>query len=418
MSRYIVVIISLLLFWGCSTKEPVQIGKKSFENEDLLIMQALHLQHQKQYQDAIDTYKQLFQKSKKLNYLIEAAKLSFVATNSPQTLQLLELGLKQDSNNVDLRRLLVGYYMKVSRFQEATQEVEKLLKIEKNARNLAIAGNIYLQQNNYPLALKYFQSSYNKAKDENTLLNMADILYNFLDKQDEAISYLETHVRLQGCDEKVCFKLIEVYGKQKDINGIITTYKKLYEENQNDVYAKKIIELYMYKKDTKSAIEFLKKTGYNQEMLVNIYASLGEFQAAFDAAEKLFEEKNDFVYLGYMGIYEYELNKNNLSETVLASIASKFDRALQKINNAVFLNYYGYLLIDHERDIAKGIALVKEALLQEPNSLFYLDSLAWGLFKQNKCIEAQKILEPFMKNIQEEEVQMHYQKIQECLGKK
>ena len=40
-----------------------------------------------------------------------------------------------------------------------------------------------------------------------------------------------------------------------------------------------------------------------------------------------------------------------------------------------------YLLIDYELDINKGVALVKKALVQDPENIAYLDTLAWGEYK-------------------------------------
>ena len=68
-------------------------------------------------------------------------------------------------------------------------------------------------------------------------------------------------------------------------------------------------------------------------------------------------------------------------------------------------------------DIKKGIKLVKEALLKEPNSPFYLDSLAWGYYKIGKCKEAKKIMKKLVKNSKEKEILMHWKKINECLKK-
>jgi len=82
------------------------------------------------------------------------------------------------------------------------------------------------------------------------------------------------------------------------------------------------------------------------------------------------------------------------------------------------LNYYGYLLIDHDIDVEKGIVLVQRALELEPNSPFYLDSLAWGLYKQGKCFEANEIMKFFGEQIYEEEVLEHIEAIKKCLKEK
>jgi tetratricopeptide (TPR) repeat protein len=406
------------LITGCSVKTPdVKVGKKSFENEDLLIVQALEFRKNRDYESAIGVYNTLYEQSKKTNYLIEAAKISFLTNNNEKTHQLVATALKENPKDTDIRRILIGLYMKENNVEDAKKEVLRLLEMEKNSRNLTIAGTIYFQLKSYELSLKYFQSAYKESVDENVLLNMVDVLYNYLGKKDEAISYLETHIRLEDCGAKVCYKLIEIYGKERDIDGIISTYKKMYERFQDEEYAKKVVELLVYKKDKSGAVQFLDKTGYNQEMLLDIYVSSSDFDGAYKVAQRLYEKYDEMKYLGQMAIYEYEKNKKNLNEDILKSVSQKFEKVVSQLENPLFLNYYGYLLIDHDMDITKGIDLVKKALKEEPNSVFYLDSLAWGLYKLGDCIQAKQILDKFINNVEEEEVMMHYNKIKECLQK-
>ena len=55
--------------------------------------------------------------------------------------------------------------------------------------------------------------------------------------------------------------------------------------------------------------------------------------------------------------------------------------ALKKDNyNA--MNTLGYILIDSEIDIDKGIELVKTALQKDPNNPARLDSIGWGYYKK------------------------------------
>ena len=118
-----------------------------------------------------------------------------------------------------------------------------------------------------------------------------------------------------------------------------------------------------------------------------------------------------------MAIYKYEANRDALTGEILNSIIEKFEKVIKEIHDPLFLNYYGYLLIDHDIDIEKGIGLVREALLKEPNSPYYLDSLAWGLYKLGKCKEAQEIMDRIGKDVTEEEILEHMRKIKECLEK-
>ena len=61
---------------------------------------------------------------------------------------------------------------------------------------------------------------------------------------------------------------------------------------------------------------------------------------------------------------------------------------------------------------------MQEALKLEPNSPYYLDSLAWGLYKLGECAQAYEIMKYFGENIYEEEVAVHFEAIKKCLKEK
>ena len=418
MSRYIGLILFCFIIVGCSVKEPkVNLGKKSFEAEDYLILVALDFRKNKKYRDAIKVFKELYEKSHKYSYLLEAVRTSIFIKDPNFTQRLMNYALKEYPNSVELKRIKIGFLMRHKKFEEAEKTALELLELEKSARNLNLIGNVYFAKGAYELALKYFESAYKQAQDSNSLLNIVDILYNYLDKKEDAIALLETHIRMKSCEDLICYKLVEIYGKERNIDGIISTYKRLYKKHKSRQIAEKIVELYMYKKDKKGAIEFLKSSDYDKKKLLEIYLSTQDFKNAFEVAKELFKQSGDIDYLGKMAIYEYEINKNNIDKKILASISNKFEKVIKKLYEPLYLNYYGYLLIDHNIDPQKGIKLVKAALLKEPNSPFYLDSLAWGYYKIKKCKEAYEIMKKLIKDTKEEEILMHYNKIKECLKK-
>ncbi len=419
MSRYYSLILVLFFFVGCTTKELVytESTKKVFEEEDNLIFQALNYQQKGDMPNAKKIYHLLYDQSQKKVYLNEVAGLAFMLGDK-DAMPLIEEGMKKFPDELSFARLYVGQLVKEKRFDEAQKEILKLVALDKSVQHLSIAGNLYLQMKAYDLALKYFESAYKQEPSEALLLNIADLLHRFLSRKDDALSYLETYTNTEGCGSGVCFKLIEIYGRDRNVKNLISTYKKLYKENQQEEYAKKIVELLLYSKDVKGAITFLEKSGHNHDILLQVYATQKRFKEAFALAEKLYLDSRSLDYLGKMAIYEYELNKNNLTPEVLKSISSKFEEVTGLLLDSVYMNYYGYLLIDHDIDIAKGIVLVQRALELEPNSPYYLDSLAWGLYKQGKCAEAYEIMKYFGENIYEEEVAAHVEAIKKCLKEK
>jgi len=420
MSRYYSLIVVLVLLVGCSTKEVVimnETTKKVFEEEDNLILQALDYQQNGDYVNARKIYHALYEQSQKKVYLTEDAGLAFVL-GDPDAHDLIMQGIKKYPDEKNFNRLLVGQLVKEKRYEEAEKEILRLIEFNKSVQHLSIAGNLYLQMKAYDLALKYFESAYKQEQNEDILINIVDLLNRFLGRKDDAIAYLETYATMEGCGNHACYKLIEIYGRDRNVQGLIATYKKLYKEEQSEEIAKKIVELMLYIKDVKGATTFLEKTGFNQDMLLQIYATQKKFKEAYTLAEKLYDESKNLDYLGKMAIYEYELNKTNLAPETLQSISRKFDEVTSLLKDSVYLNYYGYLLIDHDIDVSKGIALVQEALKLEPNSPYYLDSLAWGLYKQGQCDEAYNIMKYFGEHVMEEEVIAHIEAIKKCLKEK
>ncbi len=421
MSRYSTTLIFsiVFLFIGCSVKTPtVKIGQKAFQNEDVMIITALEAQRTGRYKDAMKIFQTLYKKTDKVNYLVQVAKMSFVAKDYKKTLAVLKNAVLKYPNNTEFKKLLVGIYIKKKKYDDAQRISLELLQKDKTPQTLSILGDIYMLKKSYNLALKYYESAFKIDNSSKTLLNMANLLYKYLDRKQEAVSYLETYIRLQDADERVYFTLIKIYGEEKNIDGLISTYKELYAKFKREEYGKKVIELLMYKRDRRGAIDFLEKSGYNPKMLIDIYTSMKDFKDAYKVAQKLYKKTNDSDYLGKMAIYQYEENKDHLNKKILLSISKKFEAVLKDRQDPLYLNYYGYLLIDHNLNVKKGIKLVKLALKKEPESIFYLDSLAWGYYKLNKCQKALVIMKKFINENDEPEVAMHYKKILHCLKEK
>ncbi len=325
MSRYNapLVFILIFLFYGCSTTQPTQptsmIGKKAFQSEDVLIMKALEDQRTKHYNDAITTYKILYGKSHKLNYLEEEARLSFLSNNQAKTLDILDNAIEKYPNNVLFKRLKSGYYMKEKAYPKAEKLALKILKNNRNVENLSLLGDIYFLEKSYNLSLKYYDSAFKTNESENLLLNMVNLLYKFLDRKKEAISYLETYIRMEDASEHVYFVLIRIYGQEKNIDGLISTYEELYSKFKKDKYGKKAIELLIYKKDKQAAIKFLEESDYNPEMLLGLYTSSKDYENAYRIAKELYQKTNNIDFLAKMAIFEYEKNKDKLNPKILNS---------------------------------------------------------------------------------------------------
>ena len=422
MFRYsFIVILILLTSIGCAnhTKQTLitQDEIEVFDNEksDLLILEALFAMQNHEFKDAAKYFEDLYIMSDDKVYLTNAIKLSLSQNNATFSSKFVEEGYNKYKDDNDMKRFYVAQLIKEDKLEEGRKIIEELLKTERSEQNLKLMAAILTFENNFEKALKFYDEAYALNKSEQTLLQIIDINVK-LNKIDKAILLLETSVRINGCTPNTCARLISLYSTQQNIDGILSTYLKAYEKFQDDESAKKIVEIYMYKNNMKSAISFLEKNEQNPNLLIDLYAYQKEFKKAKNLAQKMYQENGEIDYLAKVAIYTYEGSKTK--KDVLHDVAKNFDIVVKKSDNAMYQNYYGYLLIDHDIDIPKGIELVKKALEKEPDSYYYLDSLAWGYYKLDRCNEALEVMQNvYNDNKEENEIVEHYNLIQKCVKK-
>ncbi len=408
-----------MLFSGCSinSPRPEKVIVKPYKNEDKYVLFALMYQQQQEYEKALPYYIKLYDHTKKLDYLKEVIALSAITKKYDLFNKYTNIGLKDYPNVAFLKRAKIQYALFKKEYKKASSLTLKLADEYHDEKNYIFAGYSFLSMKNYSLSLKFFERAYGISYNEDILSNIADILYYYLNRKDDAIAYLETYTRIKGCSKKICYKLLEIYAKDKDINGLISVYKRLYHHYKQDEYARKIVDLLMYQGEKQEAIKFLKKSGFDEPMLMNIYVSLHDFKNAYKVAKDLYKKTNKAKYLAKMAIFQYEGAKIKNKKLIL-SVAKKFEKSTKTLKDPMYLNYYGYLLIDYNINVKKGIKLVKEALKIEPDSLYYLDSLAWGYYKLGKCKEAEKIMQRVIKMNQDSEVVKHMNMIKKCVSEK
>ncbi len=422
MYRYSLIIFSIfvLLFnSGCAPKKPTPkiVKIKPYKNENKYLLYAFMLSQNGDLKGAYRYFVKLYNHTKNIAYLKYAISLSAKLKEYNNFYKLVTEGLRDYPQNDILKRELIRYFLFKKEYKKVTDLTLKLIKNSKTEENYKFAGTVFLSLKNYELSYKSFEKAYSIRYNEDILNNIADILYLFLNKKDEAIAYLETHTRLRGCSKKVCFKLLDIYAREKDINGLISVYKRLYNNYKNDKYARKIVELLIYQGEKKEAVKFLKENNIDKELLADIYISMKDFKNAYKVTKELYEKTHNLKYLGRMAIYEYEGHPIK-DKKLLNSVVKKFAKVVQGLKDPLYLNYYGYLLIDHNLDIKKGIGYVKKALKFDPDSPYYLDSLAWGYYKIGKCRKAQKLIKRVLKMSQDKEVQKHINAIEKCIKEK
>ena len=140
-----------------------------------------------------------------------------------------------------------------------------------------------------------------------------------------------------------------------------------------------------------------------QEVWQKNIADSARIKKAFELREKadaFYKDlaAKDTADMGVRVLMAMNLERMERYEEAFAVFEKLLSNKKAPIDRAEVLNYYGYTLIDLNRNPAeldKGIALVDQALLMEKNgqpSEAYLDSRAWGFYRKGKFEDALTVM--------------------------
>lgn len=422
-SRIIFLIILIFSSISCA-KQPHIIAPTQIQNQEgLYIMLALDSQTKKNSNNSLKYYEKLYNLTKKETYLKKAIVYSYKTKQFQDMYKLSHIALKQFPKNIDFySQQIIVSLLAQNKVNIALKRALKLLKKFKTATNYEIIANIYYAKKDYKNSLTFYESAYAQNQNERTLLKLTNVLYSYLNKKDVALAYLETFVQTKGCTGAVCNRLMLIYQEQGNIDGMLSILNRLYNKYKNKaslhkttLFIQNSIESLLEKKDIKQAIKFLEKTKINNTKLINLYYQNSQLKEALKLTIKLYRKTKKPELLGKIAMYRFELAKDK--RKVMKNVIANFELALSSgINNASYQNYYGYLLIDFDINVKKGISLVKRAIKTAPNNIAYLDSLAWGYYKLKKCKDALSIMSKVIRvtGLKDKEIKLHWDKIGKC----
>lgn len=418
--KFFSFVFLVFLFSGCFAPQIQPSNKKAFENEDLYILWGLEMQKNENFNEASKIFYKLYQESSKKEYLYTSLRDDLVANESQRAIAKIENISKKVDYDFELSRIKTLAFINLQEYIKAKDIALELVKVSKDADDYLLVADTYIKLKEYENAIKYLDSAYIKDFDEKIIDKIALILYAHLKQKQEAITRLETHSRLYGCSKLICNRLVAFYADEDNVEALVSTYVRLYEKESKEDISAKIIQLYAYSRNYQKLKEFLEKNRVDDELLLQLYVQDKNYKRAFEFADEVYAKTKDIEFLGHSGIFEYESAADKKDKTMQNSVIEKLTKVLVTLKKGIYLNYLGYLYIDHDIDAKKGIELVKEALKQEPASPFYLDSLAWGYYKIGDCKQAKKTMDRVIELDGDinEEVQLHIEEIKKCLKDK
>ncbi|WP_228568809.1 tetratricopeptide repeat protein [Campylobacter sputorum] len=407
----------VLIFVLCVNAFCFNLDKKDTQRFNL--MQAFLYENSGNFDEAKSLLLDLYKQTNEKIYLKKSIKIAFV-NKSSDFAELLKKGRIVLKNDPDFIRIDVSDMLLRGRFDLAKIKLLDLVKKDKDAKNYSMLGMIYIYEQDYEASLKYLKKAYELENSEKNLMPIVEVLDKNLFKTKEAISILRDYIDKNGCSVETCEAAGLLYLKSNDSKKAIEIYEKLYEDSLDERYLQTIIQIFAVEKEYEKAVKYLEKKYPQNDILVDLYAKLGRFNDAYNFAKHKFENLKEPIYQARMAIYKYEDSKNKLNQNILNEVVNNFEKSVYLVNDPIFYNYYGYLLIDHDIDAKKGLELAKKAYELDPESFYIVDSIAWGEYKVGDCKAAKNTISKIINNedfINSPEAKEHIKFIDECLKK-
>src|SRR5690606_7811155 len=158
---------------------------------------------------------------------------------------------------------------------------------------------------------------------------------------------------------------------QQNIDGVISILKRMYTKFKNEEDLKSMIKVYtmlidyLEQKDINAAIKFLEENRVDDMKLVTLYKRANKIEKALELVKHLYKVNKNLDLLAQIAILEFEVAPDKT--VVLSSVIQKFEDVLAVLDNHIYQNYLGYILIDYDIDVPKGLDLIKKALEKAPN---------------------------------------------------
>ena len=416
-NRIVLLFITIVTF----SMSASQVKKLRVLSEDVLIIQGLFFEEYKSYENSRQVFAKLYDNTGAKEYLFREMTASLLgSTHIVNSIDRLKAWDEKHPDSIEVKRLLIPLYLTNRQVKEAKTEAEFLIEVSSEAKDLDLASNPYLYSGEFNKAIDLLNKAYVKSSNEDVLLRMVAIMDEYANERKKAIQLLETHRRMNIVNsDQLFFKLLSLYVKENSIDGVLDMYIELYKQDQKDEYLNKIIEAYVYKRDIDGAISFLEKNpkdAHNQ-ILYDLYKSKKYFDKALVLAESFYKADQNPRWLAEKAILTFEKAKDKNDKQMIKQVVAYFDKAIaQGVDDSIYLNYYGYTLIDKDIDVKKGMKIISDALIQQPDNTYYLDSLAWGYYKEDICDKAypmmKKVVE--MEGLGEPEIAEHWDAIQKC----
>jgi tetratricopeptide (TPR) repeat protein len=325
-----------------------------------------------QFDDALKTYKDLAQAdSEDAGPLVKISEIQLREGKYEDALATIRKARKKDPESLEAGYNEGMLLDVLGRYDEAATTYQQMVDQTSHANGAYNAE----EKNNRSIFLEHLGSVYHEQN-----------------KVDQAIAAYQKMIDMGGDQVSRGYQLqVDTYNDAKMFDKAVEVSKQAVAANPKDRDLKLMLagELVDAGK-TDDGLNMAKGllTGNDKDDrsiyfgLANMYTRLRRFKEAEDTLAKatpMATRKEDKLYLLFLKGALADRQKR------MEQAESFFRQALEiDPNNAMTLNYMGYMFADKGVRLQEALKLIRKALEQEPTSGAYLDSLGWVYFKMGE----------------------------------
>ena len=394
---------------------------------DAQIVQAVSAHEAGDFNRSEALYWELFRETQEGEYLIRAARQSLLlGGKDPRLAQNLQRWLSlhpQDPLAQRAARVLGLLWLKEGALEHAYRLATERLSSSSDPRDQILGAKIAVKVGDYAAAARFLHQAFLLSGNEDYLIEEAVLIEKNLHDPRRAATLLETYLRTHPhANVGIHFRLIALYTRFHRLDQVLRIYKLLYRRDPEEGFFQRIVMLYRQIGDSEGLARFIEAhSPGHEEMLWALYLQKHRYDKALESARSQYAQTRDPRWLGREGVtlYARGRSRGQLDPWTLSRIETLFEEALhQGLKDPKLLDFYARVLIEEAGKVQRGIHVVLQALRKAPDNPLYLDTLAWGLYRQGACESAWKTMLPVVNAEAYKEpprMRRHLQMIRRCL---
>ena len=412
-----IILFLLFVFVG-----NIYAQNKDYDDNTRILMLALDMQRHNYTKKSLYSFEYLFEKDKKYLYFAYILKLNIRLKNFYYVIELCDKYRDIFQKNEEtIFQFKMKALVNTGKLDRALDIQKYLVKHYRSQFNLFELSKVYYLLENYKQSQVFAKQSLQIKPNTKIAIFYTNMLFNKMAQKDQAIKYMNNYIKNNKPEMLLYLELVKLYIKTEDKQNIAKNLKKMYlsiklNHNNNKMIDSFSIQLikFLDKNQKVDLRHFFEINEIRGDMLLSLYYSEKDLIKASALTKELYEETKEIKYFAQNTMLQYEIAKDK--SKVLDEVISEFNYIIKKNKNSSYLNFLGYILIDHNIDITRGTNLVSNALIKKPKNIAYLDSLAWGYYKQKQCDKAKQTMDKIykLKKITDKTIIQHNDKIRRC----